>query len=134
MDYYKLNKSYARDFFGSDEKLRILEKDINEDFKNGYEICMLIDGSMVAFSSESNYSLDDFEEYHWVVYEGGLEILNGSKIESDYDDVTNINFNIFTWGEIRNNSIDSKTGNIMKKIKLTKNQFRSNYYGYLKLK
>ncbi|WP_197474554.1 hypothetical protein, partial [Tenacibaculum ovolyticum] len=47
MDYYKVNKSYVRDFFGSDEKVRILEEDINKDYQNGYEICMMIDGSMM---------------------------------------------------------------------------------------
>ncbi|MEO8516465.1 MAG: hypothetical protein ABI426_06965 [Flavobacterium sp.] len=135
MDYYKVNKSYLRDFFGSDEKLRILEKDINADFKNGYEICLLIDGSMVAYQAEANYSLDDFSEYHWVVYEGGLKMLNAKKIiETDYDEVTDIEFNVFTWGSLRNDTIDSKKSKKMPKIKLTKNQFRSNYYGYLKLK
>lgn len=127
MDYYKVNKSYLRDFFGSDEKIRILEKGIDVDYKNGYQICLLIDGSMVAYSAESNYSLDDFQEYHWITYEGGLQILNGTKVESDYDNVTNINFNVVTWGELRNGSLGPK-------IKLTKNQFRSNYYGYIRFK
>ncbi|ANO49240.1 hypothetical protein Pf1_00993 [Flavobacterium columnare] len=134
MDYYKINKSYLRDFFGSDEKLRILEKDIDADFKNGYQICLLIDGTMVDYKPGDDYSLDDFSEYHWVVYEGGLEILNGLKPESDYDNVTNINFNVFTWGELRNDSVNPTSGLPMRKIRLTKNQFRSNYYGYLKLK
>ncbi|QYS91246.1 hypothetical protein JJC04_16230 [Flavobacterium covae] len=134
MDYYKVNKSYLRDFFGSDEKLRILEKDIDVDFKNGYQICLLIDGTMVDYKPGDDYSLDDFSEYHWVVYEGGLEILNGLKPESDYDNVTNINFNVFTWGELRNDSVNPTSGLPMRKIRLTKNQFRSNYYGYLKLK
>jgi hypothetical protein len=135
MDYYKVNKSYLRDFFGSDEKLRILEKDIDADFKNGYEICLLIDGSMVAYRTEANYSLDDFNEYHWVVYEGGLKMLNEKKIaETDYDEVTDIQFNVFTWGSLRNGTLDTKNNKIMPQIKLEKNQFRSNYYGYLKLR
>jgi hypothetical protein len=135
MDYYKVNKSYIRDFLGSNEKLRILQKDIDKDYKNGYQICLLIDSSMVEYLPEPDYSWSDFQEYHWVVYEGGLEMLNSKNIaESDYDKVTNINFNVFSWGKIRNDTTNSKTGKIMKKIRITKDQFRSNYYGYLKLK
>ncbi|MCL9805320.1 hypothetical protein NAT51_07295 [Flavobacterium amniphilum] len=135
IDYYKANKSYLRDFFGSDEKLRILEKDIDKDYRNGYKICLLIDGSMVAFSKESNYSFDDFSEYHWIVYEGGLKYLNSSNLqELDYDDVSNIELNVFTWGEIRNDSLHPDYNIKMPKLKLEKNQFRSNYYAYLKFK
>lgn len=136
IDYYKVNKSYLRDLFGSDEKVRILEKDIDSDYKNGYKISLLIDGSMVAYKEEDNYSLDDFSEYHWIVYEGGLEILNkDGKKGTDYDEVTNINFNVFTWGEIRNDSPNPKNdNNKMPKIRLKKKQFISNYYGYLKMK
>ena len=128
MDYYKVNKSYLRDFFGSDEKVRILEEDIDNDFKNGYKICMMIDGSMVDKTPGANYSLDDLGEYHWVVYEGDLEILNkDEKPESDYDKATNINFNVATWGKLRCDKNDNK-------ITITKDQFIANYYGYLKFK
>ncbi len=128
-DYYKINKSYLRDFFGSDEKVRILEKDINEDYNNGYEICMMIDGDMVERENlrGDNYSFSDFEEYHWVVYEGGLELLNETnESETDYDKVTTINFNVYTWGELRRGDVN--------KITLKKDQFIANYYGYIKLK
>ncbi|WP_064967238.1 hypothetical protein [Tenacibaculum ovolyticum] len=74
MDYYKVNKSYVRDFFGSDEKVRILEENINKDYQNGYEICMMIYGDMI--SNKSDYDITDLGEYHWVTYEGGLKILN----------------------------------------------------------
>ena len=137
MDYFKLNKSYIRDFFDYDEKIRILEKDINVDYKSGYQICMLIDADMVS-RKVTEYDISDLGEYHWVVYEGGLEILNkAGKPESDYDYVTNINFNVFTWAQLRNGSFDptiKPIKNLMRKIKLTKNQFRANYYGYLRLK
>ncbi|GGX16003.1 type VI secretion system tube protein TssD [Aquimarina muelleri] len=127
MDYYKVNKSYIRDFFGSDEKIRILEEDIDNDYQNGYEICMMIDGDMI--SNKSDYDITDLGEYHWVTYEGGLEILNGINPETDYDKVTNINFNVVTWGEIKNGTPNEKP-----KLELSKKAYRNNYYGYLKLK
>ncbi|WBX77884.1 hypothetical protein PG911_06415 [Tenacibaculum ovolyticum] len=117
-----VNKSYIRDFFGSDEKIRILEKDINKDYQNGYEICMMIDGDMI--SNKSDYDITDLGEYHWITYEGGLEILNGITPESDYDKVTNINFNVVTWGEIKNNAPNEKP-----KLKLSKKAYKNNYYG-----
>jgi len=130
MDYYKINKSYIRDTFGSDEKVRILEKDIDQDYKNGYEVCMLIDGDMVdkylTNDKIEQYDSKDLLEYHWVVYEGGLKLLNkNGDIESDYDDVTSVEFNVFTWGELRK----GKT-----KIKISKRAYLNNYYGYLRLK
>ena len=73
-------------------------------------------------------SLGDFGEYHWITYEGGLKTLNkNDDLETDYDRVTNIHFNVFTWRELRN----SKDG---EKIKISKKAYRNNYYGYLKLK
>jgi hypothetical protein len=126
MDYYKVNKSYVRDFFDSDEKIRILEKDIDADYKNGYEICMMIDGDMV--SNKADYNITDLGEYHWIVYEGNLQMLNDKEaIESDYDEVSKIKFDIFTWGEeVRGKSRISNG--------ISKKAFRNNYYGYLKLK
>ncbi|WP_028888222.1 type VI secretion system tube protein TssD [Tenacibaculum ovolyticum] len=128
MDYYKVNKSYVRDFFGSDEKVRILEEDINKDYQNGYEICMMIDADMMY--NKPDYDITDFGEYHWITYEGNLEILNSKgKSETDYDEVTDINFDIVTWGDFkRDKGIDKK------KLRLSKASFRNNYYGYLKLK
>lgn len=126
MDYYKVNKSYLRDFFGSDEKLRILKEDIDRDYRNGYNICLLVDGSMLE--NDASYSMADFQEYHWIVYEGGLQMLNsGGTSESDFDDVATIKFNIFTWGENIQDISRKGTG-------ISKDAFRSNYYGYLKLK
>ncbi|REH47461.1 hypothetical protein C7448_10682 [Tenacibaculum gallaicum] len=128
MDYYKINKSYIRDFFGSDEKIRILEEDIDKDYKNGYEICMMIDADMMY--NKADYDITDFGEYHWVTYEGALEILNSKRnTESDYDKVTGINFNVVTWGEFKRDK-----GSDKKKLRLSKASFRNNYYGYLKLK
>lgn len=125
MDYYKVNKSYIRDFFGSDEKIRILEEDIDKDYQNGYEICMMIDADMM--DNKSDYDLTDFGEYHWVTYEGGLELLNSEKkTESDYDKVKTIKFKCFTWGEPILNSRTSKG--------ITKEAYRNNYYGYIKFK
>ncbi len=128
MDYYKINKSYIRDFFGSDEKIRILEEDIDKDYQNGYEICMMIDADMMY--NKPDYDITDFGEYHWVTYEGKLEILNSKgKSETDYDEVTDINFDVVTWGDFkRDKGIDKK------KLRLSKVSFRNNYYGYLKLK
>lgn len=110
---------------GSDEKIRILEQDIHKDYKNGYEICMLIDGSMM--NNDDSYTLGDFEEYHWIVYEGNLQLLNnkGQK-ETDYDDISTIKFDVYTWGENINNSRTTKG--------ISKTAFRNNYYGYIRLK
>lgn len=125
IDYYKLNKSYIRDYFGSDEKLRILKEEIDRDFNNGYRICMMIDGDMMT--NNSDYSWSDFSEYHWIVYEGGLQLLNASgNFETDLDKVTTVKFKEFTWGEDVQSSRTS--GGISKKA------FITNYYAYLKLK
>ncbi|MGJ7031967.1 hypothetical protein [Niabella hirudinis] len=125
IDFYKANKSYIRDYFGSDEKLRILEKDIDRDYKNGYRICMMIDGDMMYGKSE--YTWSDFQDYHWIVYEGGLGLLNDTGVpETDYDDVKTVKFKEFTWGE------DVQNSRTMKGI--SKKAFISNYYAYIKLK
>ncbi len=128
MDYYKVNKSYIRDFFGSDEKIRILEKDIDKDYQNGYEICMMIDADMM--SNKSDYDITDFGEYHWVTYEGNLEILNSKgETESDYDIVTDVKFDVVTWGDFKRDKCSDK-----KKLRLSKASFINNYYGYIKLR
>ncbi|WP_237276282.1 hypothetical protein, partial [Tenacibaculum ovolyticum] len=101
--------------------------DINKDYQNGYEICMMIDGDMM--DDKSDYDITDLGEYHWITYEGWVEILNGITPESDYDKVTNINFNVVTWGEIKNNAPNEKP-----KLKLSKKAYKNNYYSYLKLK
>lgn len=126
MDYYKINKSYIRDFFGSDEKIRILEKNINTDYKNGYKISLLIDASMLG--NDDSYSLDDFSEYHWIVNEGNLQLLNTNNIsENNYDYVSSVKFDVFSWGEEVKGK--SRTSNGIKK-----SAFINNYYGYLKMK
>ncbi|MEM0940633.1 MAG: DUF4280 domain-containing protein [Bacteroidota bacterium] len=133
MDLYKINKSYLRDSFGSNEKVRILEGDINTDYQNGYKIFMMIDADMVKRYPGENYSWDDFGEYHWVVYEGNLRLLNSNgSIETNYDKVSMIEFFVYTWGELRDGQ--TRDGVLMRKIHLTKDQFRANYYGYLKLR
>ncbi|WBX76701.1 hypothetical protein PG911_00140 [Tenacibaculum ovolyticum] len=110
------------------KKIRILEEDINKDYQNGYEICMMIDADMMY--NKPDYDITDFEEYHSITYEGNLEILNSKgKSETDYDEVTDINFDVVTWGDFkRDKGIDKK------KLRLSKASFRNNYYGYLKLK
>ncbi|WP_237276280.1 hypothetical protein [Tenacibaculum ovolyticum] len=78
---------------------------------------MMIDGDMVDGKPGANYSLNDFGEYHWVTYEGGLKILNSKgESETDYDEVTDVEFNVVTWGDFKND--DPKEA---KKLKLTKN-------------
>ncbi len=126
MDYCKVNKSYIRDYFGSDEKLRILEKDIDADYNNGYKISLLIDSSMLM--NDSAYTLDDFSEYHWIVYEGNLQLLSvKGNLEKNYDDVSMVKFDVFTWGEQVKGSSRTSNG-------INKAAFINNYYGYLKMK
>ncbi|WP_118975050.1 hypothetical protein [Taibaiella koreensis] len=125
IDYYKLNKSYIRDWLGSNEKLRILKEDIDADYNNGYQISMMIDSDMMKGSDA--YSWSDFSEYHWIVYEGGLQLLNAAGgAESDYDKVTKVKFKEFTWGE------DVQTSRTSGGI--SKSAFQTNYYAYVKMK
>ncbi len=88
-----------------------------------------INWPLVNKKPEANYSLSDFGEYHWVVYEGGLELLNDKESESDYDEITDIEFNVVTWGQFKNDNLDEA-----EKIKISKKQYIANYYGYLKFK
>ncbi len=50
--------------------------------------------------NDSDYSLADFGEYHWIVYEGNLQLLNTKgNFEKNYDNVSLVKFDVFTWGE-----------------------------------
>lgn len=123
IDYFKHPKKDKK----TDEKLYILENEINAAFEKDYNICLMVDADIVNvgfFSSSSNkvYSLSDYGEYHWIVYCGNLKFLDIHKVETNnYSKIDTIQFDIFTWGDI-------------KTIFLTKEQFEGNFYGYIRMK
>lgn len=124
-DLYKIRKSYIQDMLGSTEKLRILNEDINNDFLNGYKIILMIDAGMIT--NDSTATVADFNEYHWIVYEGNLTMIDSTRTPTtNYDDVHTISFDCFTWGA---NPITSRTS-----TGIRMEVFRNNYYGYIKLK
>ena len=84
--------------------------DIQSDYKNGWNIVMLIDSDMLDNESSIFGCLTN---YHWIVYKGDLKIDNSKK---------EITFSYWCWHKINNNRTFNKT------------VFNTNFYGYVKYK
>lgn len=77
---------------------------------------------MIDYKPGSNYSVDDFSEYHWVVLETEIKEHPGlnkyGSIEYELD------FKVFTWGGKKE----------YLKEHITLQHFINNFYGYIKIK
>ena len=96
---------------------------------------MMVDASMLK-PKNSNVSLSDFSEYHWIVYEGDLELFDkDNKPTVITNEVVFIEFTAFSWGEIFDNkTINPATKTTSTKITIDRNKFIYNFYGYIRMK
>ena len=127
-------KTYMMSVLGFSSKIRRLKK-IDNYYQSGYKICMMVDASM--FEPNTFYiTFSDFREYHWIVYEGDLELLDkNSKTTAIINEVTTIKFSAFSWAKIFDNkTINPTTGISSTKIMIDKNKFIYNFYGYIRMK
>ena len=127
-------KTYMMSVLGFSSKIRRLKK-IDNYYQSGYKICMMVDVSML-YLSDSNVSLSDLGEYHWIVYEGDLELLDKNTNPAvTTDEVAYIKFSAFSWAEIFDNkTINPTTGASSPKIVIDRNKFIYNFYGYIRMK
>ena len=96
---------------------------------------MMVDASM--FEPNTFYiTFSDFREYHWIVYEGDLELLDENTNPAvTTDEVAYIKFSAFSWAKIFDNkTINPTTGISSTKIMIDKNKFIYNFYGYIRMK
>ena len=115
-----------------EDKLNELEKYHNE----GYTVVLMIDADLIN-------NVWDFKsvDYHWIVYEGGLQIAQPNyRIKKYFEDL--IMFDVYTWGtnpkDKRKQVMNAKKG-IMEanpdagylKSNISINHFNKNFYGYL---
>ena len=84
--------------------------EIQSDYNNGWNIVMLIDSDMLDDESSIFGCLTN---YHWIVYEGDLNIDNSKK---------EITFSYWCWHKINTNRT------------FKRNVFNTNFYGYIKYK
>ena len=127
-------KTYMMSVLGFSSKIRRLKK-IDNYYQSGYKICMMVDASM--FEPNTFYiTFSDFREYHWIVYEGDLELLDENTNPAvTTDEVAYIKFSAFSWAKIFDNkTINPTTGISSTKIMIDKNKFIYNFYGYIRMK
>lgn len=121
----------------SNSDLKHLQK-IESKFTEGKQIIMMIDSDMINDSVSYSYS-DITNDSHWVVYEGGLKLLNKEKKETeDLDEVEYVSFKIYTWGYNPSDGSDengySSSQALLKKRRISTKSFKSNFYGYIEAK
>lgn len=114
-------------------------KDIDKKYKQGHKIMMMIDSNMIDNVKSYSYS-DIFKNSHWVVYEGGLTFYDDKDtITTDFDEVENVSFKIYTWGyNPHNGYMNEETKTPAKKnvllhpnYKISGKCFKSTFYGYI---
>ena len=122
----------------SNSDLEHLQK-LNKEYKWGKQILMMIDAKLI--SDEPSYSYADiFNDSHWVVYEGGLQLLDkNKKTTSNLDDVEYVSFKIYTWGydpvslKDENGVRPSSSYKLIRTSIISSKSFKSNFYGYIKM-
>ena len=95
--------------------------------KEGATVLMMID--MQMFDNIVSYSYKDlFTKSHWIVYEGGLKLLNESNnAVTDLKETTRIFFNFVTWGVAPSNSHE----NLENENNISVSCFKSTFYGFI---
>jgi hypothetical protein len=104
---YKTIIDYTRYYTGFNYKNSLVQ--IEEDYKNGYQIVFLIDANMLE--NKVRYILNALD-WHYIVYEGDLS----------FDEHKNYIFSYYSWGRI------------YKKQVIRSSVFNSTFYGYYKIK
>ncbi|MFK7000825.1 hypothetical protein [Flavobacterium oreochromis] len=125
------------DYF-SNSDLKHLQ-DIDNKFKKGHQILMMIDSNMIENIVSYSYN-DIFYNSHWVVYEGGLKFFDKNGIiTTNLSDAIDVTFKIFAWGYDSNNGYlnekrklpNSKYLLLNGKYKISSECFKSTFYGYI---
>ncbi len=125
------------DYF-SDGDLEHLQK-MDKEHKWGRQILMMVDADIIE--GEVSYSYGDiFNDSHWVVYEGGLRLLDSDKeITTNLEKVEYVSFNVYTWGydpvslvDENKNPADPSYKLLISRV-ISAKSFKSNFYGYIKL-
>ena len=95
--------------------------------KEGATVLMMID--MQMFDDIVSYSYKDlFTKSHWIVYEGGLKLLNESNnAVTDLKETTRIFFNFATWGVAPSDS----NKHLKNKKNISVSCFKSTFYGFI---
>ncbi|MFC6269831.1 hypothetical protein [Frigoriflavimonas asaccharolytica] len=92
-----------------------------ENYHNqGYKVILMVDSDLI----QDIYDIDGMD-YHWIVYDGGLNIEKPKSLIKKYFENL-IMFDVYSWGS---NPKDKSTGYLRKKISI--NHFKLNYYGYI---
>lgn len=107
-------------------------KIIDRKYKQGHTILMMIDSNMIE--DISSYNLNNLTtNSHWVVYEGGLNLIDVG--ESKF-----VGFSIYTWGydpvtQLDEFNKEAKPNHkfIYKRQRINIATFKSNYYGYIEV-
>ena len=110
-------------FFDSD--LEHLQ-DMENAYKNGAEIIMVIDSQM--FDDIVSYSYNDlFTKSHWIVYEGNLKFYDKQgRDTTSIKDAASLSFDFFTWGMEPNGIMVT-----LHHPKISIDCFKSTFYGYV---
>lgn len=116
-------------------------KDMQSKYEQGHKIMMMIDSNMIKNVKSYSYS-DIFNNSHWVVYEGGLTFYDEkNNITTDFDEVKNVSFKIYTWGYNPHDSYKNEGGKtpapsytlLNPDYKISGNCFKSTFYGYIEM-
>lgn len=94
---------------------------INQQIADGYRIILMIDSDLIAPDPDTLWNLFALE-YHWVVLESPIQTIQN--LNGDGKLFYTIDFKVYTWG----------TKDQYLKQTITLEHFRSNYYGYIKVK
>ncbi len=142
LGYNNIIENGTKNFINGTTGLMNVESKLNDlesYYKQGYKVILMIDSDLIQ-------DLFDFEsaDYHWVVYEGGLNISKPNyRIKKYFEDL--IIFDLFSWGSNPKDKnpliLNSKTkkmernpeqGYLSKKISIS--HFNTNFYGYIACK
>lgn len=99
---------------------------IDELYNKGHDILMMIDYKMLEGIVTSDLS-DIFNNRHWVVYEGNLEMFDVNKDTTmNIQKIHSVKFDIFTWGENIKKSRISK-----RELGISLESYHSTRFGYI---
>lgn len=142
LGYKNIIDKGTKNFINGSTGLINVENKLNELenlYKQNYKIILMVDSDLI----QDRFDFDS-ADYHWVVYEGGLNISAPNyRIKKYFEDL--IIFDLFSWGSNPKDKnpliLNSKTkklernpeqGYLNKKISIS--HFNTNFYGYIACK